>query len=79
MDALQHIRVKLRWQAIEDENTAIRQAKKIGGKYKPQILANGDTLKELLVRSKYLLYKFEADWTANQCLRAKILFEKSQL
>ena len=76
MDALQHIRVKLRWQAIEDENTSIRQAKQAGGKYKPQILANGDTLKELLVRSKYLLYKFEVDWTANQCLRAKILFEK---
>ena len=26
-------------------------------------VANGDTLKELLVRSKYLLYKFEEEWT----------------
>ena len=76
MDSLQHIRVKLRWQAIEDDNAAISQAKQAGEKYKPQILANGDTLKELLVRSKYLLYKFEADWTVSQSLRAKILFEK---
>ena len=40
------------------------------------MLANGDTLKELLARSKYLLYKFEEDWTINQSKRATILFEK---
>ena len=76
MDAMQHIRVKLRWQAIEEENTAIKQAKEKGEKYYPQVLANGDTLKELLVRSRYLLYKFEEDWTLNQAKRAAILFEK---
>jgi transposase len=76
MDAMQHIRVSLRWQAIEEENTAIRQAKEKGEKYYPQVLANGDTLKELLARSKYLLYKFEDDWTASQVKRAAILFEK---
>jgi transposase len=76
MDAMQHLRVKLRWKAIEEENTAIRQAKEKGEKYYPQVLANGDTLKELLVRSRYLLYKFEQDWTINQAKRAAILFEK---
>jgi len=76
MDAMQHIRVKLRWKAIEAENTAIKQAKEKGEKYYPQELANGDTLKELLVRSRYLLYKLEEDWTANQAKRAAILFEK---
>jgi len=76
MDAMQHIRVKLRWKAIEGENTAIKQAKEKGEKYYPQELANGDTLKELLVRSRYLLYKLEEDWTANQAKRAAILFEK---
>jgi transposase len=76
MDAMQHIRVSLRWQAIEEENTAIKQAKEKGEKYHPLVLANGDTLKELLARSKYLLYKFEDDWTANQVRRAAILFEK---
>ena len=40
------------------------------------MLENGDTLKELLVRSKYLLYKFEEDWTVNQAKRAAILFKK---
>ena len=76
MDAMQHLRVKLRWKAIEEENTAIKQAKEKGEKYHPHVLANGDTLKELLVRSRYLLYKFEDDWTITQSKRATILFEK---
>ena len=79
MDAMQHIRVSLRWEAIEEENTAIKKAKEKGEKYYPQVLANGDTLKELLARSKYLLYKFEDDWTANQATRAALLFEKYPL
>ena len=76
MDAMQHLRVKLRWKAIEEENTAIKQAKEKGEKYHPHVLSNGDTLKELLVRSRYLLYKFEDDWTMTQSKRATILFEK---
>jgi transposase len=76
MDAMQHLRVKLRWKAIEDENAAIKQAKETAVKYQVEILSNGDTLKQLLVRCKYLLYKFEEDWTENQRKRAAILFEK---
>ncbi len=76
MDAMQHLRVKLRWKAIEEENSIIRQVKERGDKYYPEVLANGDTLKELLVRSRYLLYKFEEEWTVTQSKRASILFEK---
>ncbi len=76
MDAMQHIRVGFRWEAIDQENMAIKKAKEIGIRYIPKVLANGDTLKELLARSKYLLYKFEEDWTVNQKKRADVLFEK---
>lgn len=79
MDAMQHIRVSFRWKAIDEENTAIKKAREKDEKYYPQILANGDTLKELLARSRYLLYKFEQDWTINQAKRATILFEKYPL
>lgn len=79
MDALQHLRVNFRWQAIEEENNAIKQAKQRGEKYYPQTLSNGDTVKELLARSRYLLYAFEDDWTVNQSKRAAILFEKYPL
>lgn len=79
MDAMQHIRVNLRWAAIKEENLAIKQAKEAKQKYTPPILSNGDTLRELLARSRYLLYKLETDWTINQAKRACILFEKYPL
>jgi len=79
MDAMQHIRVTLRWAAIKEENLAIKQSKETKQKYTPIILSNGDTLKELLARSRYLLYKLEADWTINQAKRATILFERYPL
>ena len=79
MDAMQHIRISLRWDAIEEENNIIKQCKEKQEKYYPQLLANGDTLKELLARSRYLLYKLEQDWTINQAKRAAVLFEKYPL
>lgn len=79
MDAMQHLRVKLRWGAIEEENKAIKQAKEKRVKYDPVVFSNGDSLKELLVRSRYLLYQFEENWTSNQSKRAALLFEKYPL
>ena len=76
MDAMQHLRVSFRWEAIEQENEAIKKAKEQGTKYYPEVLENGDTVKELLARSRYLLYKLEDDWTLNQAKRAAILFKK---
>jgi transposase len=76
MDAMQHIRVSLRWAAIKDENDAIKEAKSGKEKHFPEVLSNGDTLKQLLARSKYLLYKTEDQWTINQTKRASLLFEK---
>jgi transposase len=76
MDAMQHVRVNFRWEAIKAENTLIKEAKQRGEKYHPEVLSNGDTLKELLVRCRYLLYKYPEDWTVNQYKRASLLFEK---
>jgi transposase len=75
IDALQHLRVKYRWEAIDEENSAIKTAKEKGEKYRPILLENGDTLKELLARTRYLLYKTPSDWTLNQAKRATILFK----
>ena len=79
MDAMQHLRVSLRWAAIKQENEFIKLYKETKQKYIPEILSNGDTLRELLARSKYLLYKAENDWTLNQAKRASILFDKYPL
>ena len=76
LDALQEIRIKHRWEAIDKENDAIENARNRNLKYTPELLSNGDTLKKLLARSRYLLYKSSSKWTENQQQRANVLFEK---
>lgn len=73
-DALQDIRIAHRWEAIEQENNEIELCKEVGKEYVPNVLGNGDTLKQLLARSRYLLFKHENKWTASQHQRAEILF-----
>ena len=75
-EALQEMRIQYRWQAIDAENHAIEQAKLYNLNYTPEIMKNGDTLKQLLVRSRYLLYKWSGHWTFDQKERADILFIK---
>lgn len=76
IDALQHVRIKLRWEALDQENEAISLAKRQGVKYIPKQYSNGDTLKKLLTRSRFILAKDSSKWTENQQLRAEILFEE---
>lgn len=75
VEALQEIRIKHRWEAIDAENEAIEKARQHKKAYQPVILPNGDTVKQLLARSRYLLYKRKHKWTESQKHRAKILFE----
>jgi transposase len=75
LDALQDIRIKHRWEAIDRENQEIKEASTKNETYIPQLFTNGDTLKQLLARSRYLLYKTKTDWTEKQQQRATILFE----
>lgn len=75
-DAVQEVRIKYRWEAIDSENEGIAKAKKDKFTYQPEVLANGDTLKQLLARSRYLLFKHHSKWTPNQEFRAELLFER---
>ena len=75
-EALQEMRIKLRWEALDQENDAIDQAKATQTEYVAEILPNGDTVKQLLVRSRYALYKKQNTWTDNQKERAQLVFER---
>lgn len=107
LDALQHIRVKLRWAEMDIENNALATIKaakkeldialkesseqpekqvKLIDEYKNKVaesqpieFENGDSPKQLLARSRYILAKKEEQWTPNQQERAMILFEKYPL
>lgn len=74
-EAVQEIRIKHRWEVIDEENEKIKNAKLNGKKYSEKILPNGDTKRQLLARSRYFLYKSREKWTLNQKERANILFE----
>ena len=74
-DALQEMRIKHRWDVINEETNAIENAKADGKKHIPELLQNGDTKKQLLARSRYLLFKSGEKQTDKQKRRAKILFE----
>lgn len=75
-EAVQEIRIKFRWKAIDKENKSIARAKKRGKKYISPTFENGDTRKQLLARSRYLLFKSQNKWTESQKLRAEILFRE---
>lgn len=74
-DALQEIRIAHRWDAIQADNDARSEARKGEVEYNPTCFSNGDTAKQLLARSRYLLFKSADKWSQSQKQRAKILFE----
>ena len=74
LDAVQEIRIKHRWDAINADTDGRESAKIEGRKYVAERLENGDTLKELLARGRYALFKSPEKWTVSQRQRAGMLF-----
>ena len=74
--AVQELRIQHRWDAIQQANDEMEKAKITGKPYEPFRYPNGDTRKELLIRSRYLLFKSADKWTDRQKQRAAILFDE---
>lgn len=75
-EGLQETRINLRRKAIDKENELIIKSKKERKIFKEAEYSNGDTEKQLLARSRYLLFKPSNKWTNSQRERAEILFKK---
>lgn len=75
-DAVQQMRIEYRWEAIEQESKEMELSKELNRSYVAERLENGDTLKQLLARSRYLLFKGQHSWTPSQAQRAEILFQR---
>lgn len=73
-DAVQELRIRHRWDAIQQANDEMEDAKLKEDDYVHFRYPNGDTRKELLIRSRYLLFKSADNWTERQRQRASILF-----
>ncbi|MPM46526.1 hypothetical protein SDC9_93230 [bioreactor metagenome] len=78
-EAVQEIRIKYRWEAMDQENKEIELAREFKKRYVPEVFNNGDTLRQLLARSRYLLFKQRSKWTYSQKQRAALLFERYPL
>lgn len=75
-EALQEIRVALRRDALKVESEAIIKARTEKIPFVQKLHANGDTEKQLLARSRYILFKPESQWHESQKERAAILFAR---
>lgn len=78
-DALQEIRIDLRKQAIKKNNDELAEAREKKTKFSPATYENEETEKELLARSRYLLYKSSGKWSDGQKERSEILFREFPL
>ena len=74
-DALQELRIEHRWEAINEETNEMENARLEGRKYRARRFRNGETRKEILFRSRLLLFKDPAAWNVKQRKRASVLFE----
>lgn len=73
-DAVQELRIQYRWEVLDIESQKIKDARKQGLSYEPEVLSNVDTIKQLLARSRHLLFKHPSRWTESQKHRAELLF-----
>ena len=76
LEAVQEVRIRLKWIALDQENTDIAEAKLNKKQFVSNEFSNGDTAKQLLTRSRFLLYKSPNKWSVSQKERAVILFEE---
>lgn len=71
-EALEEIRIKYRWEAIETENERIKLVRSQKRQYIPKTYENGETRRQLLARSKHLLQMHCSKWTEVQQKRGDI-------
>ena len=75
-EAVQEMRITQRWKAIKEENKQVKICREQNKSYRPKTYQNGDTKKQLLARSRYLLFKPKNKWKTNQLKRSIILFKE---
>jgi transposase len=87
-EAVDQLRIHYRWNVLDAENRAIRehrQKKKEAkskaereriGKWEPERMENGETLPQIVSRSKHIILKHWSKWNEQQKARAAILFDK---
>ena len=72
---IDEMRIELRREVIKAENERIRICRQQKTPYRPGIEANGETLRQIMARSKHIMTRNMSKWSDTQRTRAQILFE----
>ena len=72
--AIDDMRIELRWDVIKTENEHVRTCRRQKIQYRPKIEANGETLRQIMARSKHIMTRNMSKWNDAQRKRAEILF-----
>lgn len=87
-EAVDQLRIRHRWEVLDSENKAIREhrqkrkecrtreEREALGQWKPAIMANGETLPQIMARSRHIILKHKSKWNGQQTARAAILFRQ---
>jgi transposase len=87
-DAVDHLRIRHRWEVLDQENKAMKehrakrkacrnkQERDALGQWTPRIMENGETMPQIMARSRHIILKHKSKWNEQQTVRAKILFEQ---
>lgn len=87
-EAVDQLRIRHRWEVLEEENKAIREhrarrkaaktkeERELVGQWEPERMENGETLPQIMARSRHIILKHRSKWNAQQRVRARILFGK---
>ncbi|WP_415181289.1 hypothetical protein [Nonlabens sp.] len=65
-EAVREERIRLRWEIIEQKNSDILVAQEEGSLYKHELPGNGSMQKQLLARSRYLLFNSKTRCTERE-------------
>lgn len=72
--AIDEMRIELRWEVIKAENERIRICREQKTQYRPEFESNGETLRQIMARSKHIMTRNISKWSETQKQRAEILF-----
>ena len=85
-EAVDQLRISHRWKVLDAENKAIREhrarrkaaktreERELVGQWEPERMENGETLPQIMARSRHIVLKHKSKWNEQQRRRAKILF-----
>ncbi|WP_239653846.1 transposase [Barnesiella sp. CU968] len=85
-EAVDQLKIRHRWEILDAENKAIREHRRrrknaalkeereLIGQWEPERMENGETMPQIMARSRHIIHKHKSKWNGQQKIRAGILF-----